>query len=70
MEEKLAEIKERVRKDLEKAGLDHETILLLEEGAEIVEDLEKRGFIHLDRQSFRLGVLLTKIGGKMKEKGG
>ena len=66
----LAEIKRRIREALEKAGLDHETISLLEEGAEIVEDLEKRGFNYLDRQSFRLGVLLTKISERTKTKGG
>jgi len=70
MERKLTEIKERVREDFKKAGLDQKTIALLEEAAGILEDLEKRGFDHLSCQSFRLGVLLTKISEKMKEKGG
>lgn len=61
---------ECVREILEKAGLDHETIALLEKAEEILEDLKRGGFTHLDRQSFRLGVLLTKISEKMKEKGG
>jgi len=68
MEEELREIKERVRKDLERAGLDQETIVLLEEAADILEVLEKSD--SYQRQSFQLGVLVTKIGQRMKEKGG
>jgi len=70
MEGKLTEIKERVRTALERAGLGRETIVLLEEAAKICDDLERRGFNYLDRQSFRLGVLLTKISERTKTKGG
>jgi len=70
MAEGLIEVEKRVRADLEKAGLDQETIVLLEEAAKIVEDLERRGFTHLNQQSFRLGILLTKISERIKEKGG
>jgi len=70
MAEGLIEIEKRVRRDLERAGLDRETVVLLEEAAKILEDLKKCGFDYLSRQSFRLGILLTKISEKMKEKGG
>ncbi len=70
MERGVLEVKKRIREDLEKAGLDRETVILLEEAAEIVEDLEKRGFNYLESQSFRLGVLLTRISERTNEKGG
>ena len=69
MAEELIEIEKRVRRDLERAGLDRETVVLLGEAAKILEDSEKCGF-DFSRQSFRLGVLLTKISERMKEKGG
>jgi hypothetical protein len=63
-------VEERVNESLKRAGLDAETRLLLKEAVEILEDLKASGFDYLSRQSFRLGVLLTKISEKMKEKGG
>ncbi len=72
MEEGLVAVEKRVRANLEKAGLDRGTILLLEEAAKILEDLKASGYNYIHSQSFRLGVLLAKISEKTKEdnKGG
>lgn len=66
----LLDIEERVSESLKKAGLDTETRLLLKEAAEILENLKESGYDYLNRQSFRLGVLIAKISERMEEKGG
>ena len=66
--EGLSEIKGRIRQILEKLGWDPEERVLLEEGVQVVENLEKSGSFH--SPSFRLGVIVGKLGEKMKGKGG